>query len=63
MCPCFTLEGGYSQGLAIDWIHDRIFICDTYYHTIWTGDLDDSNLQQVVATNYPYEIILDPCRG
>lgn len=54
-----------ADGLAIDWINDKLYWTDTGYKTIEVSELDGSNNMDVVdvGLNEPRAIGLDPHDG
>ena len=56
---------GIPIGLAVDWLHDRLYWTDSQFETIESSDLDGRRRTVVVFTGLdkPRDIVLDPERG
>ena len=56
---------GTPVGLAVDWIHNRLYWTDSELKTIESSDLDGGRRTVVVYTGLdsPIDIVLDPERG
>ena len=53
------------DGIAVDWVNDKLYWTDTGYKTIEVAELDGSNNMDVVnvGLNEPRAICLDPHEG
>ena len=56
---------GVPVGLALDWLHDRLYWTDSESNTIESSDLDGGRRTIVVYSGLdkPRDIVLDPERG
>ncbi|XP_015230707.1 PREDICTED: low-density lipoprotein receptor-related protein 2-like [Cyprinodon variegatus] len=51
------------DGLAYDWIHNRLFFTDYYKRNVQSIGLDGQNRSVIAHANRPRGIIVDPCYG
>ncbi|XP_038047205.1 low-density lipoprotein receptor-related protein 2-like isoform X2 [Patiria miniata] len=54
---------GRYLDLAIDWLHNRIYIASYSENALYTVDLEGNNLVQIAYASRPRNIILNPCEG
>ncbi|XP_006902182.1 PREDICTED: low-density lipoprotein receptor-related protein 2 [Elephantulus edwardii] len=54
---------GSAQGIAFDWINNRIYYSDYVNQTITSMAVDGSNSTVIARVLRPRAIVLDPCRG
>lgn len=56
---------GVPMGLALDWLHDRLYWTDPDRDTIESSDLDGGRMAIVVYSGLdkPRDIVVDPERG
>ena len=59
----FTL--GRPAGIALDWLHDRLYWADSGRDLIESSDLDGGQRSIVIYNNLdiPRDVVLDPERG
>ena len=53
------------MGLALDWLHDRLYWTDYVKDTIESSDLDGGRRTMIVYNRLeePRDIVVDPARG
>lgn len=51
------------EGVAYDWVANKIYFADTNNGSIYALNPDGSNLVMIIKVDRPRAIALDPCRG
>lgn len=64
MCLTACVEDlGTPDGIAFDWINNRVYYSDYLNQTISSMAVDGSNRTVIARVPRPRAIVLDPCRG